>query len=163
LGGRPTGNKDGKASEVQPVATNRKARFRYELLDRFEAGLELRGSEVKSLRQGAAQISEAYGKVRGGEVWVEGMRIDPYAMGGYANHEPGRLRRLLLHRAEIRRITQAVERRGLTLVVTRLYFRGNRAKIEVALARGKGGADRRQDLRRREAQREVGEHLRKRP
>jgi len=137
------------------VATNRRARHRYELLDRVECGIELQGSEVKSLRQGRAQITDAYAAIDGGEVWLRGVHIPPYGPASTENHEPERPRKLLLHQREIERLIGRSSRRGLTLVPTRIYFKGPWAKVELALARGKEQRDRRREIRDRDVQREV--------
>jgi SsrA-binding protein len=144
------------------VATNRQAWFRYNLLDRFEAGLVLTGTEVKSLRETGAQLKDSYGVVRDGEVWLIGMYIPPYGPAARENHDPERDRKLLLHRGEIDRLIGATRERGLTLVPTRVYFSdpGSRAKVEIALARGKDVHDKRETIRRRETQREIARELR---
>src|SRR5437588_932922 len=144
------------------VATNRQASFRYNLLDRFEAGIVLTGTEVKSLREANAQLKDAYAVVRDGEVWLIGMYIAPYGPASRENHDPERERKLLLHRGEIDRLTGATRERGLTLVPTRVYFSapGSRAKVELALARGKDIHDKRETIRRRETQREIARELR---
>jgi SsrA-binding protein len=144
------------------VATNRRARHRYELLEAFECGIELLGSEVKSLRQGKAQLTDAYAAIEGGEVWLRGLHIPPYPPAAGENHDPERPRRLLLHRYEIERLIGRVERRGLTLVPTRIYFKGTRAKVELALARGKEQRDRRREIRDRDVRREVEREFRQR-
>jgi SsrA-binding protein len=144
------------------VATNRKAGHRFELLDRFEAGIELRGSEVKSLREGRAQIADAYATIEGGEVWLRGVHIPPYAPASTENHDPDRPRKLLLHRYEIERLIGRAQQRGLTLVPTRIYFKGPWAKVELALARGKERRDRRLELRERDMSREIERELRHR-
>jgi SsrA-binding protein len=144
------------------VATNRRARHKYELLDRIECGIELRGSEVKSLRDGKAQIGDAYAAVEDGEVWLRGAHIPPYAPAAADNHDPERPRKLLLHRYEIERLIGQSQRRGLTLIPLRLYFKGPRAKVELALARGKDQRDRRREIRDRDLQREVDRELRDR-
>lgn len=141
------------------VASNRRARYKYEILERFEAGIELQGSEVKSLRQGKAQIAEAYAAVDGGEVWLRGAYIPPYEPAATENHDPERPRKLLLHRREIDRLLGKTQQRGLTLVPLRIYFKGPRAKLELALARGKEQRDRRRDLRDREQRREIEREL----
>lgn len=138
---------------------NRRASYDYELLDRFEAGLELTGSEVKSLRQGGGSIAEAYARVDGGEVFIEAMNIPVYQEASYNNHEPARRRRLLLNRREIEEITRGLERRGLTLVPLKLYFKGGWAKLEIALARGKRRHDKRREEARKDAQREMDRAL----
>jgi SsrA-binding protein len=143
------------------VATNRRARHTYELLDRFECGIELLGTEVKALREGKAQIGDAYAVIEGGEVWLRGAHIPPYGQAS-ENHDPDRERKLLLHRYEIERLIGRSRRRGLTLVPTRIYFKGPRAKVELALARGKERRDRRREIRDRDVQREVERELRQR-
>lgn len=148
--------------ERQSVARNRAARHEYEILDSFEAGLVLTGTEVKALREGRANIADAYGVVRGGELWLINAHISPYGSGGYVNHEPTRSRKLLLHSREIRRLIGAVERQGLTLVPLDLYFRGGRAKVAMALARGKKLHDKRDDARRRDAERDMARAFRRR-
>ncbi len=137
------------------VATNRRARHRFELLDRFECGIELVGSEVKSLRQGKAQLGDAYAVIDRGEVWLRNLHIPPYAPAAGENHDPERPRKLLLHRYEIERLIGRSERRGLTLIPTRIYFKGPRAKVELALARSKEQRDRRREIRDRDVRREV--------
>jgi SsrA-binding protein len=137
------------------VATNRRARHKFQVLETMEAGIELRGSEVKSLRDGKAQLNEAYAVVNDGEVWLRGAHIPPYAPASDQNHEPDRPRRLLLHRREIERLIGKTAERGLTLVPTRIYFKGPRAKVELALAKGKEGRDRRREIADRDLRREV--------
>jgi SsrA-binding protein len=137
------------------VATNRRAGHRFELVEKFEAGIALRGSEVKSLRNGKAQLSDAYAVIDHGEVWLRGLHIPPYEPASRENHEPERPRKLLLHRAEIERLVGKTAERGLTLVPTRIYFKGPRAKVELALARGKEGRDRRREIAERDVRREV--------
>ena len=144
------------------VATNRQASFRYNLLERFECGIVLTGTEVKSLREGNAQLKDSYAVVRGGEVWLLGMYIAPYGPASRENHDPERPRKLLLHRSQIDRLIGRTRERGLTLVPTRVYFSGpaSRAKVEIALARGKDVHDKREAIRRRETRREVERELR---
>lgn len=137
------------------IAENRRARHDYELLDRFEAGIVLHGSEVKSLRAGHAQLGGAYAEVRDGEVWLVGVQISEYPQSGAFGHLPERDRKLLLRRREIDQLIGKTAERGLTLVPTRLYFRDGRAKVEIALARGKARADRRREIARRDADREI--------
>jgi SsrA-binding protein len=137
------------------VATNRQAGFRYHLLERFEAGIVLQGSEVKSLRDGAVQLKDAYAEVRDGEVWLRNMHIAPYKPAASENHDPDRPRKLLLHRREIERLVGKTAERGLTLVPTRVYFSGPRAKVELALARGKEMHDKRRSIKERETRREI--------
>ena len=137
------------------VATNRRARHKFQVLETMEAGVELRGSEVKSLRDGKAQLNEAYAVVNDGEVWLRGAHIPPYLPASDQNHEPDRPRKLLLHRREIERLIGKTAERGLTLVPTRIYFKGPRAKVELALAKGKEGRDRRREIADRDLRREV--------
>lgn len=144
------------------VATNRRARHRFELVEKMEAGIALRGSEVKSLRNGKAQMADAYAVVAGGELWLRGLHIPPYEHAGRENHDPERPRKLLLHRAEIERLVGKTAQKGLTLVPTRIYFKGPRAKVELALARNKQGRDRRREIVDRDMQREVERELKRR-
>ena len=137
------------------IATNRQARHRYNLLDKWEAGLVLTGTEVKSLREGKAQIKDGYASVRDGEVWLHNVHIPPYAPASRENHEPERPRKLLMHKNEIERLIGKTREKGLTLVPTRMYFRGGRAKVEIALARGKDVGDKRQAIKEREMKREM--------
>jgi SsrA-binding protein len=144
------------------VATNRQAAYRYNLLERFECGIALTGTEVKSLREGKAQLKDSYAVVRDGEVWLIGLYIPPYGPAARDNHEPERPRKLLLHRREIERLVGRTAERGLTLVPTRIYFAGpqSRAKVEIALARGKDLYDKRESIRKREMARDVQRELR---
>jgi SsrA-binding protein len=137
------------------VATNRQASYRYNLLDRWEAGIQLTGTEVKSLRTGQAQMKDAYATVRDGEVWLHNMHIPPYGPASRENHEPERPRKLLLKKSEIERLTGKTKEKGLTLVPTRLYFKGPYAKAEIALARGKDVHDKRQSIKDRDQRREI--------
>ena len=137
------------------VATNRQASYRYELLERWECGIQLQGSEVKSMREGRVQLKDAYAIVREGEVWLHNVHISPYAPAARENHEPERPRKLLMHKREIERLIGKTQERGLTLVPTRVYFSGRNAKVELALARGKDVRDRRRDLKAREQKREI--------
>src|SRR6201996_5132993 len=144
------------------VATNRQASYRYNLLERFEAGLVLNGTEVKPRRESGAQIRDAYAVVRDGEAWLIGLYIAPYGPASRENHDPERPRKLLLHRYEIERLIGRTRERGLTLVPTRIYFSGprSRAKVEIALARGKDLYDKRDTIRRRQMARDVQRELR---
>jgi SsrA-binding protein len=137
------------------IADNRRARFDYELLERFEAGVVLTGTEVKSLRQGRVSLTHAFGDVRDGEVWLVGADIATYDQGNIANHEPERDRKLLLRRSEIASLIGKVREKGLTLVPTRMYWKDGRAKVELALARGKQTIDKRRDIAKRDAQRQI--------
>jgi len=139
----------------RPIATNRRARHEYEILETVEAGLVLRGTEVKSLRAGLVNFKDSYASVRTGEGWLLGCHINPYSHGTDANHDPERDRKLLLHKREIDRLGGKVSEKGLTLVPLRLYFKDGRAKIELGLARGKKLHDKRATLREREVRREM--------
>lgn len=145
----------GKGSSKQIVATNRKARHNYTVLEVFEAGVALQGTEVKSLRQGHASLADAFATVDDGEVWLRNLHIPEYAHGSWTNHEPRRNRKLLLHRAQIDRLVGKIQDGNLTLMPLSLYFSQGKVKVELALARGKQAHDKRQDLARRDAQREV--------
>ena len=142
-----------KARGEKLIVDNRRARHDYHFLEKVEAGLVLTGTEVKSLRDGRASLQQAYAEVRDGEAWLVGAHISVYDRGNIANHDPDRERKLLLHRREVDSLGAKVRERGLTLVPTRLYFRDGRAKVELALARGKEQRDKRRDLAKREAQR----------
>src|ERR1700752_666720 len=144
------------------VATNRRARHKFEWIEKVEAGVVLRGSEVKSLRNGKAQMTDAYAVIDDGEVWLRNLHIPPYEPGSRENHEPERPRKLLLHRAEIERLVGKTAERGLTLIPTRIYFGGprSRAKVEIALAKGKDLYDKRESIRKREMARDVQRELR---
>jgi SsrA-binding protein len=137
------------------VATNRQASYRYHLLERFECGMALQGSEVKSIRNGGVQIKDAYATLTDQEVWLHNMHIAPYEPASRANHEPERPRKLLLHRREIEHLIGSTKEKGLTLVPTRVYFNGSRAKVEIALARGKAHVDKRRDLKAKDQNREI--------
>ena len=154
----------GKKRKASPgdVASNRQASFRFNLLERFECGIVLEGTEVKSLREGGAQLKDSYASVRDGEVWLHGVYIPPYGPASRANHDPERPRKLLLHKREIERLVGRTHERGLTLIPTRMYFAGprSRAKVEIALAKGKDLYDKRQAIKTRDTQREVQRELR---
>lgn len=137
------------------VVTNRRARHKFELVERIEAGIVLTGSEVKALRSGKAQMTDAYAVVDGGEVWLRNLHIPPYEFAAADAHEATRPRKLLLHRAEIERLIGKTAQKGLTLIPVRIYFKGPRAKVELALARGKEGRDRRREIADREVRRDV--------
>jgi SsrA-binding protein len=155
-------SKGQRSPESGDVATNRRARHKFQVLERMEAGIELQGSEVKSLRDGKASINEAYAVVDRGEVWLRGAHIPPYLPASDQNHDPDRPRKLLLHRREIDRLAGRVRERGLTLVPTRLYFKDGRAKIEIALAKGKELRDKRRDIAKRDADRQIERALKSR-
>jgi SsrA-binding protein len=141
--------------DVKSIARNRRARHDYHILETWEAGIVLAGTEVKSLREGKANIGDAYGVVRDGEVYLINLHISAYERGGYSNHEPDRSRKLLLHKKEIRRLIGAVERQGLTLVPLEIYFKRGLAKVTLALAKGKKLHDKREAARERDAAREM--------
>jgi SsrA-binding protein len=152
----------GELSERSVIATNRRARYEYEILDTFEAGLALLGPEVKSLREGRVNLAEAYATIRRGEVFLIGAHISPYKQAARANPNPLRERKLLLHRAEIARLESRVAERGFTLVPLSLYFKNGRAKVELAVARGRRRHDKREAIRRRENDREMQRAIRAR-
>jgi SsrA-binding protein len=144
------------------IAENRKARHDFHLLERHEAGLVLTGSEIKSLRQGGAQLRRAFGDLRDGELWLVGAHIAPYDQAGVESHEPDRDRKLLLHRREIDALRGKVQERGFTLVPTKLYLKDGRAKVELALAKGKDVRDRRREIAKRDADRQIDRALKQR-
>jgi SsrA-binding protein len=144
------------------ISENRRARHDYHFLERLEAGLALQGSEVKSLRLGHAILQRAYADARDGELWLVGLHIPPYEQASIAPHDPDRARKLLLHRREIDRLSSQVAEKGLTIVPTRLYFKDGRAKVELALARGKEGRDKRRDIADRESKRRIERELKSR-
>jgi SsrA-binding protein len=146
---------------MKDIATNRQARYRYNFLETWEAGLVLTGTEVKALREGKAQIKDGYATVRDGEVWLHNVHIPPYGPASRENHEPERSRKLLMHRREIERLIGKTREKGLTLVPTRIYFRDGRAKVEMALARGKDVGDKRQAIKEREMKREMERAIRR--
>ena len=149
--------------EFKIVANNRKAGFEYFLLEKFEAGLSLQGTEVKSLRAGQMSISEAYVDIENGEqAWLIESHIAPYELGNRFNHDPKRKRRLLLHKKEIRELWNGVKQKGMTIVPTRVYFKSGRAKIEIALAKGKKAYDKRAAIAKRDMEREVKREARER-
>lgn len=148
--------------DFQSIAKNRQARHDYHILETWEAGVVLTGTEVKALREGKANISDAYGVVKSGEIFLLNLHISPYERGGYTNHEPTRTRKLLLHRKEIRRLIGAVERDGLTLVPLELYFKKGIAKVALALGKGKKLHDKRETERQRDADREMARAVRTR-
>jgi SsrA-binding protein len=144
------------------IASNRRARHDYVIEDVIEAGLVLTGTEVKSLRAGHASLADGFGQVSDGEAWLHNVHIPPYVLGTWTNHEPRRVRKLLLHRKEIDRLERRTAERGLTLIPLSLYFSEGKAKIELGVARGKRTYDKRHDLARRDAEREVERALRRR-
>ena len=142
-------------SQEHVVVTNRKASFDYFILDRYETGIVLRGTEVKSLRQGSANVQDGHAIIRNGEVWLIGLHISPSEKGNINNHDPKRDRKLLLHKQEIRRILGKISDKGLTLIPLRLYFKHNIVKVELGLARGKKAYDKRQSIAKRDAERQL--------
>ena len=147
---------------VKPIAENRRARHDYHLLDRYEAGLQLTGTEVKSLRAGHANLVDGYAHIRDGEAWLAGVHIPEYTEGTWTNHEPRRERKLLLHRAEIIRLIGKTKEGGITLVPVALYFKDGKAKVEIALGRGKKSYDKRQALAEKQSKREMQRALARR-
>ncbi len=141
------------------IASNRKARHDYEILDTYEAGIVLMGTEVKSLRAGRVSLVDGYAIIKDGEVWLEGVHVAEYAEGTWTNHTPRRIRKLLLNRIEINRLIGKIKEGGLTLVPLEMYFSDGRAKVEIALARGKKAYDKRQTLAKRDADREISKQL----
>jgi SsrA-binding protein len=141
------------------IVSNRRARHDYEIMDTYEAGIVLTGTEVKSLRAGRASLADAYASVEDGEVWLRGVHIPEYTQGSWTNHEPRRTRKLLLHRKEIFRLLGKIKERGLALVPLSMYFSDGKVKVELALARGKRSYDKRADLAKRDAKREVARAL----
>jgi SsrA-binding protein len=149
-------------TNIKVVATNRKASHEYFLLERFEAGLALQGSEIKSIRAGQISLAESYVRVDGKEAWLEDAHIAPYEQAGRFNHEPRRPRRLLLHRREIRHLWDVVRQKGMTIVPTRVYLKNGRAKLEIAVGKGKKLYDKRQAIAKRDAEREIERNFRRR-
>lgn len=155
-------DRNGKAAEargVRVVTTNRKAHHDYHILERVEAGIALQGTEVKSLRAGRINLKDSYAEFRAGELFLVGAHISPYEQGNQFNHEPERARKLLLHRREILRLGYKAREKGLTLVPLRVYFKSNRAKVELALAKGKRSYDKRAAIAKRESKRELDRAL----
>jgi SsrA-binding protein len=144
-----------KSKTEQPIADNRKALHDYHVLDTFETGIVLLGTEVKGIREGRANLRDSYARVEQGEVWLYNVHISPYSHRGYVDHDPKRRRKLLLHRSEIRKLIGKTTEKGLTLVPLRLYFKNGRVKVALALAKGKQVHDKRETLRRRQIDRET--------
>jgi SsrA-binding protein len=157
-----SGRRTASARNEQVLARNPKARHDYHIMETWEAGLVLTGSEIKSVRSRKVSLKGAFGVVRHGELWLEGVSIAPYHAGGYANHERERPRKLLMHRREIRRLIGAVEQQGQTLVPLDMHLSGGYAKVTLALAKGKKRYDKRQDLKRRDAEREMDRSMKRR-
>jgi SsrA-binding protein len=143
------------ATEEKLVSTNRKARHEYHVLDTYEAGIVLKGTEVKSLRQGSANLTEGYAILKQGEIWLLGMHISPYEKGSYANVDPLRDRKLLLHKSEIRRIAGKISEKGLTLVPLKVYFKKSVAKVLIGVCKGKKEYDKRHAIAQRDAERDI--------
>jgi SsrA-binding protein len=153
---KKTKDENGKEKEsTQPIADNRKAFHDYHILETFEAGIALLGTEVKGIREGQANLRDSFARVERGEVWLFNVHINPYSHRGYVDHDPKRKRRLLLHKHEIRKLIGKTVEKGLTLVPTKMYFKNGRIKVAIGLARGKQDHDKRETLRRREVDRET--------
>jgi len=148
--------------DIKVVATNRKAKFEYFLLEEFEAGLSLQGSEIKSIRAGQISLAEAYIKVDGMNAWLVEAHVAPYEQANRNNHDPKRPRRLLLHKKEIKKLWDAIRQKGVTIIPTRIYLKGGRAKLEIAIARGKKLYDKRAAIAKRETDREIERQIRTR-
>jgi SsrA-binding protein len=149
-----------RKTDAGDVATNRQAAYRYEFLDKLECGIVLMGTEVKSIREGGIQIKDGFASIRDGELWLHNVHIAPYGPAARDNHEPERTRKLLAKRSEIERLVGRTKEKGLTLVPTRIYFKGPRAKVEIALGRGKDRFDKRETIKRRETERDMQRELR---
>lgn len=158
---QPKKKKDADES-IKPICRNKRALHEYNIFDALECGIVLTGTEVKSLRDGSASLEDAYAKIMDGEIWLIGSDIPEYAMGNRLNHKPKRPRKLLLHRREIAKFAGKASERGYTLVPLKMYFKGGRAKVEVAVARGKQVHDKRQDQKTAEAQREIRRAMKER-
>ena len=143
------------AAGEKTVVLNRRARHEYHVIDSYEAGIALRGTEVKSLRDAQMQLVDSYAEMRDGELWLVGAHINPYEQGTVWNHEPTRRRKLLLHKQQLVRLGVQVSEKGLTLIPLRVYFKNGRAKVEIGLCRGKQTHDKRDDIKTREAKREI--------
>lgn len=149
------------ATDERVLISNRKAHHEYQIMDTFEAGIVLLGTEVKSLRKGNANLQDSYAMVKNGEVWLLGMHISPYEQGNINNHDPRRTRKLLLQKKQIRKLIGNVREKGLTLIPLSVYFKGPYAKVELALAKGKKIHDKREAIARREAQRDIAQRLKR--
>ena len=152
-----------EADEIKVIVTNRKARHDYHFLDTWEAGIVLTGTEVKSLRAGKINLTDSYAAIDSGEAYLYNVHVSPYEQGSHFNHEPARRRKLLLHRSEIRKLIGSVVEKGLTLIPKRVYFKRGRAKVEIALAKGKRDYDRRRTIMERDARRDMERTLKGRP
>ena len=144
-----------REDKIVNIVTNKKARHVYEIIDTVEAGLVLVGSEVKSLREGKASLVDSYARIKQGEIWIIGMHITQYKQAAFENHDPTRDRKLLLHKLEIKRLARQIDEKGITLIPLKLYFRNNIAKLELGLARGKRKYDKKEEIARRDAQRDL--------
>lgn len=149
------------SDEITDIVRNKKARFEYEILDTFEAGLVLKGTEVKSIRQKKVSIQEAYARIKNGEVFIVGMNVSVYEMGNRFNHEPLRERKLLMHRQEIKRLTGKLNEKGYTLVPLSLYFKNGRVKVQLGLARGKSTYDKKRTIQERDLKRDMQRDIKK--
>ncbi len=145
--------------KIKIIINNRKAKHDYQLLDKYEAGIELYGKEVKSIRLNKVSLNDAYAGVEQGEVWLYGMYIGPYEQAGQFNVDPVRKRKLLLHKREIRKLDDAIQQKGLTLVPGKLYFKDSKVKVELAVARGKKNYDKREDIKRKEIEKQIKQRL----
>lgn len=145
---------------IKVVSTNRKAKFEYFLIETFEAGIALQGSEIKSIRAGQVSLTEAYVQTDGAEAWLMGAHISPYEQANRFNHDPLRPRRLLLHKKEIRQLWDSVRQKGMTIIPTRVYLKDGRAKVEIALARGKKSYDKREAIAKRDRERDSAREMR---
>lgn len=148
--------------DIKVVATNRKAKFEYFLLEEFEAGLSLQGSEIKSIRAGQVSLTEAYVRVDGKNAWLVDAHVAPYEQANRNNHDPKRQKRLLLHKKEIKKLWDAIRQKGVTIIPTRIYLKGGHAKLEIAIARGKKLFDKRSTIAKRDAEREIDRQINKR-
>lgn len=146
---------------IKLIAENKKARFDFHILDDYEAGLQLTGSEVKSLRDGQVTLKDSYISFKGDEAFLQNAHISEYKASSYNNHHPERLRKLLLHRVELDRIFASIKEKGLTCVPLKIYFKNGKVKLQIGLAKGKDKGDKRQDSKKRDANREMARHLRK--
>jgi SsrA-binding protein len=149
------------SDHIIDIIHNKKARFNYEILDTFEAGIVLKGTEVKSLRQKKVSIQESYAKITNGEVFITGLTISAYEMGNRYNHEPDRERKLLLHKQEIKRLTGKLQEKGLTLVPLKIYFKNGKAKVLLGLGKGKTSYDKRKTIRDRDSKRDMEREMKK--
>jgi len=143
------------STEEKVVVTNRKAFHDYFILETYEAGIALKGTEVKSLRAGQANLQDCYARVNNGEIWLIGMHISPFEKGNINNHDPKRDRKLLMHKSEIRKLLGVTSKKGMTLIPLRVYFKNNIAKVEIGVARSKKSYDKRETIKRREVEREM--------